>query len=338
MNKNKVYGAFYGVAIGDALGAPTELRNTKQIKETFGGLVKDFVKSPTDTFAAGYPIATVTDDFSMTYYVAKEIIKNNGKFNYEIAKQSIIAWGNDDYYFDKFAGPTTRAAIEKMRNNLPTDIDPFGLINFNAQATNGGAMKVVPVAVLAEGDLEKCAEYTFDLCRPTHFNSNAISAATAVSCATCIAQKENVSLDEIFQAAIWGAKQGKQKGEDANKISVGIDLSMAIERAITLGKKAKDYVELMENISNIIGTSFQVSESIPASFAIIAGTNGNFMDAMYVATNVGGDTDTMAAMIGGILGGYVGSNNIPADFIEKVKTANPRLQFDETIEQFIEVL
>jgi ADP-ribosylglycohydrolase len=338
MNKNKVYGAFYGVAIGDALGAPTELRNTKQIKDTFGGFVKDFVKSPNDTFASGYPIATVTDDFSMTYYVAKEIIKNKGKFDYEIAKQSIIAWGSDDYYFDKFAGPTTRAAIEKMRNNLPTDIDPFGLINFNAQATNGGAMKVVPVAVLADTDLEKCAEYTFDLCRPTHFNSNAISAATAISCATCIAQKDNVNLDEIFQVAIWGAKQGKLNGEQANKISVGIDISMAIERAITLGKKAKDYVELMENISNIIGTSFQVSESIPACFAIIAGTGGNFMDAMYVATNVGGDTDTMAAMIGGILGGYVGINNIPTDFIEKVKAANPRLQFDETIEQFIEVL
>ncbi|MDQ0363282.1 hypothetical protein [Breznakia pachnodae] len=48
-------------------------------------------------------------------------------------------------------------------------------------------MKFVSVAVLAEDDLEKCVDYTFDLCRPAHFNSNAISVATAVSYATCIA-------------------------------------------------------------------------------------------------------------------------------------------------------
>lgn len=338
MNTSKIFGALYGVAIGDALGAPTELRNTEQIKQTFGGFVRDFVKSPSDTFSAGYPIATVTDDFSMTYYVMKEIIKNKGRFDYEIAKKAIIQWGNDEYYFDKFAGPTTRAAIEKMRNNLPTDMDPFGLINFNAQATNGGAMKVVPVALLANCDLTACVQYTYDLCRPTHFNSSAISAATAVSCATCIAQKEDATLEDIYKAAMWGANEGKRLGEEAGKISVGIDLAMAIERAIKLGKSCKNNEELMKNISDVIGTSFQVSESIPAVFAIIAGTNGDFQDAMFVAVNVGGDTDTIAAMVGGILGGLKSEEAIPKALIEKVKQANPLLDIDDIIRQFIEIV
>lgn len=338
MMRNKIYGAIYGAAVGDALGAPTELRSTEQIKQKFGGLVTDFVQAPIDTFAGGYPIGTVTDDFSMTYYIMKEIIKNEGVFNYEIAKNAIIQWSDDEYYFEKFAGPTTRSAVEKMRKNQPTDIDPFGLINFNAQATNGAAMKTIPIAILAQCNLSKCVEYTFDLCRPTHFNSNAISAATAISCAACVAQKKEVDLEEIYQAAIQGAIKGKELGESAGKISVGIDLAKAIENAIKIGKISNDFEELMRNISDVIGTSFQVSESIPATFAIIAGTNGNFREAMCVATNVGGDTDTIATMVGGILGGYNGIESVPVELIEGVKKGNPHLDFDQTINQFIELL
>lgn len=338
MMRNKIYGAIYGAAVGDALGAPTELRSTEQIKQKFGGFVTGFVQSPSDTFAGGYPLGTVTDDFSVSYYIMKEIIKNKGIFSYEVARNAIIQWGDDEYYFEKFAGPTTRAAIEKMRKNQPTDVDPFGLINFNAQATNGAAMKTLPIAILAQCNLSKCVEYTFDLCRPTHFNSNAISAATAISCAACTAQKQAVNLEEIYQAAIQGAIEGKKLGEIAGKISVGIDLAKAIAKAIEIGKTSGSSDELMRNISDIIGTSFQVSESIPATFAIIAGTNGNFREAMFVATNVGGDTDTIASMVGGILGGYNGIESIPTELIDGVKKGNPHLDFDQTINQFIELL
>ncbi|EKK8360998.1 ADP-ribosylglycohydrolase family protein, partial [Salmonella enterica] len=50
MNKDKVLGCLIGAAMGDAMGAATELRTIEQIKKYFGGWVTDFIKPPADTF------------------------------------------------------------------------------------------------------------------------------------------------------------------------------------------------------------------------------------------------------------------------------------------------
>ncbi|KAF1299414.1 hypothetical protein BAU15_01855 [Enterococcus sp. JM4C] len=335
MNKEKMLGALYGAAVGDALGAPTELRNIDQIIETFGGYVKEYTQSPGDTFARDYPVGTVTDDFSMSYYLMKEIIDNNGNFNEDIAKQAIINWGSDEHYFDKFSGPTTRAAIENMKQNLPTDIDPFGLINYNSMATNGGAMKTIPLAILAKGDLEKAVEYTIAMCKPTHYNSNAISAAAAICCAATTALTDDATLPKIIEAAIWGAKKGKAFGIENKHVSVGPDIAYKIQEAVRIGEGATDFDDLLQQTADKIGTNFIVQESIPAVFSLLAGVKGDTMQGIYAAVNAGGDTDTMASMLGGILGGLNGVDSIPEAYIQKMQEANQLLPLQETVDQFI---
>lgn len=337
MNKEKMLGALYGAAVGDALGAPTELRNTNQIINTFGGYVKEYVEAPNDTFARNYPAGTVTDDFSMSYYLMKAIIDNQGLFNEEIAKQAIIDWGTDEYYFDKFAGPTTRAAIENMKQNLPTDIDPFGLINFNSLATNGGAMKTIPLAILAKGNLTKALEYTIAMCKPTHYNSNAISAAAAICCAATNALNGNATIDTIVDAALWGAEKGKEYGEKNHHISVGPDIAYKIQEAVKIGKKTENFDDLLKQTANKIGTNFIVQESIPAVFSLLVGVKGETMQGIYAAVNVGGDTDTIASMLGGILGGLNGIKSIPKPYIQEMQTANRFLPIQSTVDEFVEL-
>lgn len=152
MKQTNLQGALYGLAIGDAMGAPTELRNTAQIRSLFGGYVTDFKQAPSDTFARDYPTGTVTDDFSLSYHLMTTLCQSDFIFNDLTAKAAVISWGDDPVYFDKFAGPTTRLAIDNMRKGLPTDVDAFGLINYNGQAINGGAMKTAPIALLANGN------------------------------------------------------------------------------------------------------------------------------------------------------------------------------------------
>lgn len=335
MNKEKMLGALYGAAIGDALGAPTELRNTNQILKTFGDYVKEYTEAPQDTFARDYPAGTITDDFSMSYYLMKAIIDNHGSFNEEIAKQAIISWGTDEHYFDKFAGPTTRAAIENMKQNLPTDIDPFGLINYNSLATNGGAMKTIPLAILAKGNLEKALEYTIAMCKPTHYNSNAISAAAAICCAATKALTENATIDKIIDAALWGAKRGREFGEKNRHVSVGPDIAYKIQEAVKIGGKAANFDDLLKQTADKVGTNFIVQESVPAVFSLISGVNGDTMQGIYAAVNVGGDTDTIASMLGGILGGLNGVQSIPKAYIQEMQIANHLLPIQSTVNEFI---
>ncbi|MBO0451592.1 ADP-ribosylglycohydrolase family protein [Candidatus Enterococcus murrayae] len=335
MTKEKMLGALYGAAVGDALGAPTELRTTNQILETFGGYVKEYTLAPKDTFARDYPAGTITDDFSMSYYLMQAIIEHEGNFTEEIAQQAIINWGADDYYFDKFAGPTTRAAIENMKQGLPTDVDPFGLINYSGLATNGGAMKTIPLALLANGDLEKALEYTIWMCKPTHFNSNAISAAAAICCAATHALTESATLESIVAAAVWGAEKGREYGEQQQHISVGVDIAYKIQEAVKIGGQAASFEHLLSETADKVGTNFLVQESIPAVFSLLAGTEGNTMLGIYAAVNVGGDTDTIASMLGGILGGFNGSQSIPQKYIHDMEKVNTTLPLQSTIETFV---
>ena len=48
---DKILGCLLGAAVGDAMGAATEMRSSNQINEYFGGKVVDFQKPPQDTFA-----------------------------------------------------------------------------------------------------------------------------------------------------------------------------------------------------------------------------------------------------------------------------------------------
>ena len=52
MNK-KVLGCLLGAAVGDAMGAATETKSTRQIEKTFGGAVREFKTPPQDTLARG---------------------------------------------------------------------------------------------------------------------------------------------------------------------------------------------------------------------------------------------------------------------------------------------
>lgn len=338
MNKERILGAIYGVAVGDAMGAATELRSRKQIIEKFNGYVYNYLAAPGDTFARDYPAGTVTDDFSMSYYIMKAICENNGVFNEEIAESAIVAWGEDEVYFDKFAGPTTRLAIERIQAGLPHGVDPYGLVNFNSQATNGGAMKTMPLALLAKGDLEKAVQYTLAMCRPTHYNSTAVAAAAAICCATVVAQQADATLSKIYEAAIWGAKRGRELMEAKERISVAPDIAWKIEHAVELGAAAKGFDDLLTIVDTKVGTNIQVSESIPAVFAIISGVNGDLMQGIYAAVNVGGDTDTIAAMLGGILGGLHGVAAIPEQLITTMLAANPNLEIEKTVTAFTELL
>lgn len=336
--KSKVLGSLYGACIGDALGAPTELRSTEQIIEHFGGYVKEFVKAPNDTFARGRKIGQVTDDFSMMYYILKSLIKAEGVVTEKVLEESVIAWGEDEEFFENFAGPTTRAAIENIKSGKPTDIDPYGLINFNAKATNGAAMKVAPVAMLAKGDLDKAVEYAYLVAKPTHYNSLSISGAAAVACAITKAMEQNTTLEDVIEAAIYGARKGEKLGIEHKHISAGGNVTRKIELAVELGKKAESFEQVLRDIGDYIGTNWQVVESVPAVFGILAGTNGDTMEAIYAAVNIGGDTDTIASMIGAILGALNGIESIPFKFIETVIEANDTLAVKETVERFAEIV
>ena len=60
----------------------------------------------------------------------------------------------------------------------------------------------------------------------------------------------------------------------------------------------------------------------------------NYKDAVLKAVNFGGDTDTAAAICGGLAGIYYGYDSIPIDWIEEIVRLEDILELCEKYEAF----
>ncbi len=321
--EKKILGCLVGAAAADALGAATELRTTEQIIEKFGGWVEDFISPPDDTFARGNKPGQVTDDFSCAYVTCQEIIKNNGEINEETTKQGLLEWAKVDEFFQRFAGPTTRAAVEALKGVAqPPLTNGLVLVNDNSKASNGGAMKMSPIALFSGGDVDKAIDIALLVCKWTHNNNIALSGAAAVAAATAKAMDETATLEDVINAGLYGAKKGDELGRERGKTLAGPSVYKRIELANKIGKESSSITAAMEDISDIVGTGLAAAEAVPAAFGLMSATKGNTKDAIMAAVNIGNDTDTVATIVGGILGTLNGIDSLPSNYLTILDEAN----------------
>lgn len=66
------------------------------------------------------------------------------------------------------------------------------------------------------------------------------------------------------------------------------------------------------------GVSGYVFDTVPAALAVCARHRGDFRGAVLAAIGMGGDTDTVAAIVGGIIGARVGENGIPPEWLRGI--------------------
>ena len=318
---HKYLGCLLGAAIGDAMGAATEMRTRQQILDKFG-FVDRIIEAPDDTFARGCEVGCVTDDFSIAHDTVKIILKNKGLINFSVARETLIYWGREDNYYLKFAGPTTKIAVRKLLGQTFPEPHGFKLCNDNSKSTNGAAMKMSPIALFSHGNVDKAIKDACIISQVSHNNDISISAACAIAASTAKALQTNVSLDDIIQAGLYGAEQGEKLGRIQGDTLAGPNVKRRIELAIELARKEKPLTEIMDDISDLIGTGIAAAEAIPAVYGIIVACKGNPMKSIITAVNIGNDTDTIAIMIGGILGAYHGSNAFDLSYLELINRVN----------------
>ena len=317
---NKYLGCLLGAAVGDALGAVTEMRTRKQIEAKFG-YVRSFMTPPDDTFARGCEAGSVTDDFSIAHDTLLTIL-DFGRVDQEVAKEALIRWGDASNFYSRFAGPTTQIAIRKLKGEVIPDSHGFVLCNDNSKASNGAAMKMSPIALLSHGDTDKAIEIAYTIAQISHHNNISISAACAIAAATAAALHEDASLQSILKAGIQAAIEGERLGSETGAMLAGPSVKRRIEWAIELGKQDKPLLEIMDDISDLIGTGLAAAEAVPAVFGLLQASFDEPLEAIYAAVNIGNDTDTIATMLGGILGAFHGETSFPKDYLELINRIN----------------
>jgi ADP-ribosylglycohydrolase len=320
--RGKILGSLVGAATGDAMGAATELLTMKEITATFG-YVKTFMGATSKSPAKGLRPGTVTDDFSAGYYLARTLLNAGGVIDENQAKEALLSWASHDEYLC-FVGPTTRAALSRLRNGEIPDIKASCS---SMSATNGAAMKIFGLALLYSCSMEILCRHVLITILPTHANSAAIAGSCAIACAVQAAleikSREAAATEKIIEAAMYGARTGNRLADEQGLSVPTASVEKRIALAAEIGyKNRKKNTDLLHELSDIIGTGIAVTESVPCVFGIMAAEQNNPLDGIYMAVNIGGDTDTIGSMYGAVAGALHGASAFPADYLSLLESVN----------------
>ncbi len=83
---------------------------------------------------------------------------------------------------------------------------------------------------------------------------------------------------------------------------------------MTQGKKLQ-----AREVAQSLGIGVEAHLSVPSACYIAITYSPDFCDAIRAAISLGGDTDTIAGMVGAIVGAHVGEKGLPVQWIEQLE-------------------
>ena len=291
--QDRARGSFIGLAIGDALGSPTEGKTPDEITSRWGR-VTDFL---TDDQGG-------SDDTEYALFSAKLLLEKKRELTSADVAQ---AWRRDIIKSDnayKGAGFSEIIAIANLSNGLQPPLSGQHLHSWS----DGLAMRVVPFGIAFTGNPELAAQYA-EIDGAVSHSGEGIYSGQAIAAAISVAMS-GASLELIIQAALDAVPKDSWT---FNTISQGVKI----------GQNSKDVWNSIKPLHKAIACSYYfwsdvAPEAVGLAFGIITAAKLNFEDAILGAVNIGRDTDTIAAIAGAICGAHNGIQLIPERWTKRI--------------------
>lgn len=308
----KIHGCLAGLAVGDALGMPSEFMTPEQIRESFGH-IEALEKAPAFHPHHFLQAGQITDDTGQALAIA-HACSPDGEIHAEDAARYLLAWEDSlpEDLLRGIEGPSTRAALKEIRQGG----DPRH--SGRNGRTNGAAMRMAAVGLLHGGDLAGACSAAIEASLPTHATGIALAGGACVACAIAAALDEDATVASILRAAKEGADTAASQGVWAWSTS----LSSRIDLALQLVERAASEAEALSAIYQYVGVDMLVPESVAAAMGIVFLAQGDPMKAVRFGANIGGDTDTIAAIAGQICGAFRGIDAIDPAMVNQVEIVN----------------
>jgi ADP-ribosylglycohydrolase len=319
-------GALYGLALGDALGMPTQMLPREQIVARYGRVLTGFHSAPADhPLAAGMPAGSVTDDTEQALLLARLLVDGAGRIDAAELARRLAAWEQDMRARGSLdlLGPSTKAAVERVLAGAP--LDEVG----RQGTTNGAAMRIAPVGVAVPSvDLDTLVDRVVEASELTHNTGVALAGAAAVAAAVS-AGIDGATVPEAVEFAVAAARVAVRRGFWVAAADVAERILWATELV-----RGADAEEACDRVGLLVGTSLATQESVPAAFALLSTRQDDPWHATLLAASVGGDCDTIAAITGAIAGACHGVDAFPADARATVAHVN-RLDLDTLADELL---
>jgi ADP-ribosyl-[dinitrogen reductase] hydrolase len=304
--EDRIKAALLAYAAGDAAGVPWEGLPPKEIQ-------RDRIAELPNNIAGyqrGDPVGSVSDDTEQTIVVARYLIDQGpvldpAEFLMRLAATSM-----------RGIGPSTRAAIERFRCT--------GELYATTGDTNGAPMRILPVG-WAISDPVKRREIARGLSRTTHGGERALASACVMAAMASATLEPDATIPSVIEAAciemthqqedlcapIWRTTGSDmpQAVQAAHTYAMGLnndmyppDMDWDMRRKRRFDPVINDHMNLdaVDTVANVVYVLRQTYRSRDRLNRI------NVADGIRTAVSLGWDTDTVAAMVGGLLGGLTG--------------------------------
>ena len=281
-----------GFAVGDALGVPVEFEPRELLS----------INPVADMTGYGthqQPEGTWSDDTSMIL-ATLDGITNSGYIDYYEIANNFCLWAGGKKYnphgklFD--IGITTH---NSLKNYITNSVKPtLAGLNGYYDNGNGSLMRILPLAYYFKENPAtdyEMADIVDDLSSITHRHE--------ISCLGCY-------LYTKYALSLLNGKDFKESYADLQKA----DTTMYSNSAIMAYKRVLSG-ELSELEEKNVKSSGFVVDSLEASIWSCLNSD-NYKDAVLKAINLGGDTDTIGGLTGGLAGIRYGMNNIPSKWLD----------------------
>jgi len=293
-SKNRILGGIWGLIIGDAVGVPYEFYEADELPE-----LDRIDITPPNGFKKSYPhieIGTYSDDSAQFLCVLDSYIECGG-FDIDNLAHKIFKWLNNGLWaVDKIVfdiGNQTASALREYGNGVSPLKSGFIIPEGKG---NGSLMRVLGIPLLHRGTDEELVEFSHKQSVITHGH-----ACNQVCCAFYSLVAKNLLLEMDFEKAY----------------------DTAILTLKKIYKNKQEYLYEFEN--NILpddiliesGTGYVV-DCLKSSFKVVRESN-SYEEVIKKSIALGNDTDTTAAVAGGLAGIIYGNSGIPKNWYEKLR-------------------
>lgn len=291
---SRAKGCLIGLAIGDAVGTTVEFSSRGSFK-------------PVTDMSGGGPFKLQagqwTDDTSMALCLAESLAEMK-TFDARDQLERYLKWYRTGYLsstgicFD-IGGITSQSLI-----SFETTGRLESAKNGEYDAANGSLMRLAAVPIFYSNDIEKAMHYS------------AASSATTHSATEC--------LDgcRLFGGMLVKALRGVEKQQILLQDQPFETMSAGL-------KNINEGSYMKKPMDEIVGSGYVV-RSLEAALWCFYQTE-NYRDAILLATNLGDDADTTAAICGQLAGAYYGLEGIPTEWVEKVTLRDEILNLAERL-------
>ncbi len=306
--KQKIKDAFFGFAVGDALGVPVEFRSREDI-------AKNPVVNMREFGTHHQPKGTWSDDSLMAFCLAESLAtpinpnsSSNKKSIYDIhdIANNFVKWKYESFWtphgrvFD--IGIATTDAIKKLKKGenplLSGGMDEY----LNG---NGSLMRILPLVFykgyLFEEFIKKRFELVSEVSSITHMHFRSVFS--------CFIYTE-------FARILLEQKSNKEGQNEEDKFLAYKKMQILIDDFLKEFDFNKTEISLFDRILKTDITIFE-EETIKSSSYVLHTLEATFWcflkydsysESVLKAVNLGEDTDTTGCVTGGIAGLYYGMN------------------------------